>query len=126
MTVNQIILAALAPLGHPVAPDVYAGKERTYFSFNYNALGALYADDRPQYEQYLVQVHLFCPADWDSVSLRKETKHRLFCAGFTWPEETNAGGSYGEVKREGQHYVFECEIEEGVEPDGWDCVERPG
>lgn len=118
MSVNQRILETLAPLGFPVVPDLYSEKADKYITFNYTARGASFADDAPQYDICLVQVHFFCPHDFDSVETRKAIRRRLFETGFTWPEEVNATGDYRESAKEGQHYVFECEIEEGVLLDG--------
>lgn len=114
MTVNQRIMGALDPLGVPLVPDLYPGKADQYITFNYTTRGASFADDAPQFDVDLVQVHFFCPHDFDSADTRKAVRRRLFEAGFTWPEEINATGDHRESAKEGQHYVFECEIEEGV------------
>lgn len=116
MTVNERLITALEPLGYPIAPDRYTGEETVYLTFNYGVRGALFADDAPGYDVYLVQVHLFAPYGWNSVALRGQVKRRLFAAGFTWPEETDAGSA--QEQREGQHIVFECEMGEGAVPDG--------
>lgn len=119
MTVNERIKATLAPLGLPVKPDRYSGDSESYFVFNYTTMGTLFADDRPSYERYLVQVHYFCPMGANTLSTRKNVKRLLFEAGFTWPDEVNAGDSSMQKSDEDkQHIVFECEIEEGVVLDG--------
>ena len=115
MNVNQRIIRALEGLG-PVFPDVYTGPEATYFTFNYTARGALFSDDAPGYDVYFVQVHLFCPLGLDSVELRKNARLALYEAGFTWPDVVNAAdGSMEKNDADKQHFVFECEIEEGVQ-----------
>ena len=118
MTVNERSIAALSPLGYPVVPDLYTGTQTVYLTFHYSVRGAFFADDAPGYDVYLTQVHLSAPFGWDSVEARKEIKKRLFTAGFTWPEETDAGNETRAERADGQHIVFECELEEGVELDG--------
>ena len=112
MTVNERIIAALKPEGFPVKPDLYDGQEDIFYTFNFDTRGELFADDAPQCEVCLIQVHLTCPRRFDSVELRRRTVKRLFQAGFTYPEVTNASD------KDAQHYVFECEWIEGVEADG--------
>lgn len=118
MTVNERLITALEPVGHPIVPDQYTGEEAVYLTFNHGVRGALFADDAPGYDVHMVQVHLFAPYGWNSMALRAQVKRRLFSAGFTWPEETDAGSESQEAREMGQHIVFECEIEEGVVPDG--------
>lgn len=118
MSLNETIIAALSPLGYPVVPDKYTGTEPVYLTFNYSRQGALFADDMPWLDVCLVQIHLFAPYGWDSVAARREVRQRLFAAGFTWPQETDAGAGDDTEDPDGQHIVFECEIEEGVELDG--------
>ena len=114
MTVNEKILSALEPLGLPVSPDLHTGEETTYIIFNYSIRGGLFADDAPGYDIYLIQVHLMAPYGKNTVALRKEIKRALFSAGFTWPTEVDAGSKY-RSENTGQHLVFECQFEEGVE-----------
>lgn len=119
MTVNERIKKALSGFGLPVKPDRYSGDSESYFVFNYTTMGALFADDTPQYERYLVQVHYFCPMGANTLSTRKDVKRLLFEAGFTWPDEINAGDSSMQKSNGGkQHFAFECEIEEGVVLNG--------
>ena len=54
----------------------------------------------------------------NTLQTRKDVKRRLFEAGFTWPEEVNAGDGTREFDEDKQHIVFECEIAEGVVLDG--------
>lgn len=113
MTINEKIITALSPLGYPVVPDLHTGEETTYLTFNYNTLGGLFGDDAPILDLYFVQVHLMAPYGWNSVELRRQVKQRLFAAGFTWPEETDAANEY-RSENTGQHIVFECQMEEGI------------
>lgn len=109
MSIESRIIVALAPLDYKVYPNNYDGADEIYFVFNYNTFGDDYGDNRPQHEKALIQVHLFCPHEFNSVQLRKSAKLALLYAGFTYPNMTDASG------KEGQHWVFECEIAEGVE-----------
>lgn len=115
MTVNEKIITALEPLGYPVVPDLYTGEKTTYITFNYSTHGGLFANDAPGYDICLVQAHLLAPYGQNTVSLRRQIKRALFGAGFTWPAETDAGSGARKEERVGQHIVFECQIEEGVE-----------
>lgn len=104
---NERIIAALNTTD-PVKPNVYTGEATTYYTFNYNTMGANFADDAPGHERYFIQVHFVCPVNYDSVSRRVEIKNNLFDAGFTWPSMTDVSDS------DRQHWVFECEYAEGV------------
>lgn len=115
MTVNERLIAALSPLGFPVVSDLYTGDESEYITFNYATRGVLFADDAPGVESYFIQVHFLCAYDFDYVGPVNRIKRALFRAGFTWPEMVNATGDYAEAAKEGRHYVFECELAEGVD-----------
>ena len=120
MTVNERIKAALDPIGLPVKPDRYKGEAESYLIFQYSTVGDGYADDAPGFERCLIQVHYLCPAGVNSLAIRKQVKRSLFQAGFSWPEEVNAGdGAMQKNDENKQHYVFECEWLEGIE-DGAD------
>ena len=77
--------------------------------FNHNTFGDDYGNNVPQHERALIQVHLFCPHEFNSVSSRKSIKMALLGAGFTYPNMTDASD------KEGQHWVFECQSAEGVD-----------
>lgn len=107
MTINQRIIAAM-DFGVPCVPGIYKGTADEYITFNYNSMPDDFGDDAPGHEVNLVQVHYVCPVRQDSVARRKSIKQKLFAAGFTWPDMTDAKDA------DSQHYVFECEIAEGV------------
>ncbi len=109
MSVDAQIKAALSAFGDPVANAVYRGDADRYYVFNYTTIGTDYADDEPQHERYLIQVHLFAPLSENVTRRVKQTKKALLNAGFTWPETENASDD------EGRHIVFECETAEGVD-----------
>lgn len=104
MTINQRIKAAVTPLVPVCVATIYQGNEPEYCTFNYNSVPALFADDEPAHEIYLIQVHLYAPIGYDTLRLRRDIKKALHSAGMTWPTYTNASD------KDGQHHVFECEI----------------
>lgn len=118
MSINERLIAALSPLGFPVVPDLYTGEEPVYLTFNYDIVGALFAEDAPQMDRYLVQVHLFAPFGRNLVGTRRQIRRLLLQAGFTWPDVVDAGAATASEQDVGQHIVFECELEEGVMSDG--------
>lgn len=123
MTINQRIIQAVTQVVEICVPDLYEPGENepvaeVYCTFNYSSRGGLFSDDIPSFDIYMVQVHLFAPFGWNSLDTRKRIKARLFEAGFTWPTEVDAGNEYKTDDAQTQHVVFECEIEEGVDPDG--------
>lgn len=107
MSINSTLKAALDPIA-PAEADVYEGGEAVYITFGYNSLGADFGDDSPSHERFLVQVHLYAPSGYNTISKRRDIKTALAAAGATWPIYENASD------KEGQHHVFECEIIEAV------------
>lgn len=111
--VNELIVNTLKPFGDPVAfgeylpKDAKAKRER-YYTFNYSIIPTDFGDDAPAHARYLVQVHYYCPASFNSLRQVQDTQDALFEAGFTWPEVVY------DCDSEGQHIVFECEIAEGI------------
>lgn len=115
MTINQKIINALKPYGMPVVPDHYSGKEKRYIEFNlYDDKGEVFADEEPEFDVVLVQVHLFLPREEDYLKIKKQIRRSLQEAGFCYaditeivePEATNEY-PYGI-----RHLTFETEIEE--------------
>lgn len=112
MSVETKLRTALTPIEEIVKPNLYDGPETEYIVFNYDELGNMWADDRPRAILYRVMVHLYLPHGETPLTKKRRICEALFAAGATWPEVTNASD------RDGQHYVFECEMQEGNEPDG--------
>lgn len=108
MTINEVLQEALSILDVPVYPKVFEGTEDSYIVFNYNTVPIDFADDAPEHERYLIQVHFFCPLGSNSLSDAKQIREALFEAGMTWPEVSDASD------QSGQHLVFECEMAEGI------------
>lgn len=110
MTVNQILIDALSPLGIPVTPDFNGGGAKEYITFNcVDDSGAVFGDDAPILDVALMQIHYFLPLNKDYLGTRKKIRRRLFEAGFTFPEVEELTE---ETKR---HIIFECEIENNYE-----------
>lgn len=112
MTVDAALKNALDGFGFPVEKSVYMGKEKTYFTFNYATYGNNFADDAPQNETYLVQVHFFAPLGGNILKQVKNVKKALFNNDFTWAETTDA------TDENGRHIVFECETTKGTFENG--------
>lgn len=117
MTVEEKIVAALAPFGDPVeASLLYAAAQdlpQRYYTFSCSSFGTDFGDDAPGHERWLASVHYFAPLCNEDVPGRvRKTKQALYRAGFTWPRCMDAGD------QDGVHVVFECETIEGVEVDG--------
>ena len=109
MSVESKIITALNPLGYSVYPQSYNGTDTIYYVFNLGTIPDDFGDNKPRHERALIQVHLFCPFTFNSVTLRKNTKKHLSNAGFVYPYMTDASDENG------QHWVFECEIAESTD-----------
>lgn len=116
MSVEEKIVAALAPFGDPVEKSLlYAAAKDLpprYYTFSVSSRGDNFGDDEPGCEVWMVNVHFFARPNESVSRRRQQTKRALYRAGFTWPQCIDASD------QEGPHLVFECEIAEGVEPDG--------
>ena len=101
--IDEKIRSALLPFGDPVEKAIYQSTAKRYYSFNYNTIGAAYADDAPEHVRYLIQVHLFMPLKEEDLAQKEATQAALYNAGFTWPDVFDATD---EGRR---HIIFECE-----------------
>lgn len=107
MSTESRIKKILDQFGDPVENGVYHGKEKRYYAFKLTTHGDDYADDAPQHEKVLVQLHFFAPLNFNYVIRVRETKIALANGGFLWPETYDASDD------ESRHIVFETEtIEE--------------
>ena len=102
------IKAAVASTGYPCGTNVYTGTETTYFVFNYTVLPDNFADNEPQHERYLVQLHFFAPHILNTDTVRK-TIRGLIKTAFAAPTEMNASD------KTNQHYVYEFEVLDGAD-----------
>lgn len=106
MSIEASIKAAVASTGYPCAANIYTGAETTYFAFNYTILPTNYADDEPQHDKYLVQVHFYAPHVLNTATIRK-TIRGLIKTAFDAPTEMPAHDE------KNQHYVYEFEVTDG-------------
>ena len=108
MKLDQILLEALNPLLPGCAvPDRYRGEALQYIVWNYEVIGAVYAEGKPHAARYLLQVHYFLPHGDNPNVMKLRIAQALTDAGCTWPNVTNA------TDEDGQHWVFECEYTDG-------------
>ena len=108
MTIDKTIRDALLPFGDPAQKNIYTGKSRRYYTFNYDSYGECFGDDSPVSIRYAVMVHFFAPHTFDSVERISQTCTAIYNAGGTWPDVVDA------TDGDGQHFVFECEFAGGV------------
>lgn len=112
-SVDALIVSALsdiAPVWNAVKEEnENKTVEETYFVFNYSTYGADYADDDPNAERYLVQVHLYAPLASSTSGIIKQAKKALHDSGCLWPETQNASDNAG------RHIVLETEYVSGVD-----------
>lgn len=114
MTVEERLRSLLLQFGDPVENGVYHDIADRYYTFNISTQGASYADDMPQAEKYLVQVHFYAPRTYNYVKRIRETKAALAKGGFLWPEMADASDDSG------RHVVLETQYVQGVDADGDD------
>lgn len=107
-SIEERITDALTPFGDDIDPAVYMGSSKQYYTFNYNTIGADFADDAPNHERYLIQVHFFAPLGGNITARKHATQQALYTAGFTWPETLDLSDEMG------RHIVFECEEAGGI------------
>lgn len=118
-SIDSMIVTALSGIGFPIWNSLKENENSddseesgTYYVFNYSTYGVGYADDEPQGEVALIQVHLFAPLATNLTRLIRKTKASIHKAGFTWPETVNASDE------KGRHIVFEFQYVDGVDFDG--------
>lgn len=104
MSINESILAAVTPVVPEIASGSYPGDADTYCTFNYTEHPSNFGDDHPETALFDVQIHLYLPANQNSLALRREIRNNLIEQDFSPPTIYNMSDS------EGQHYVFECEF----------------
>lgn len=112
MTIEARLKKLLEAFGDPVENGAYQGKSERYYTFNISTRGTNYADDMPQDEICMVQIHFFAPRTYNYVMRIKETKVALANDGFLWPDVTDASDD------EGRHVILETAYVQGVDSDG--------
>lgn len=114
MNVNKLIIDTLKPLipnDTPTEPNIkqntYEGTSKTYVTFNYAGdRGVDFADDVPQGEQASLQIHFFCPKDFNYKNLIKQIRSALFKADFSYPKIQELYEKETQIN----HIIFECEF----------------
>ena len=115
MNIESQIIDAVAFTNLPCRYGIYEGDETTYLTFNMNGIPANFADDEPQHERWLIQLHLFAPFTTDTTALRKQIKAALLAADFSYPDQIDASNSVRDSDGTERHIVFEFEGVEGVD-----------
>ena len=103
MSINEQIKAAVKPIVPVCVPDFYTGEETEYCTFDYTEIPEEFGDDMPELIRYAIQLHYFCPLDYNSIETRQKLRRAILAADFTAPEITPAG------EENSQHFVFEFE-----------------
>lgn len=117
MSIAQQLIGAVAFTGYPCRQVSYDGPDDTYFTFNMFSTGADFGDDAPGAEIWHIQLHLFAPFTLDTTALRRQIKHALMDAGFTWASLVDASENTRVSDGTEQHIVFECECAGGLDDD---------
>ena len=89
-------------------PNTYEGTARIYATWNFNELGKLFAEGKPNAVGYLVQVHVYLPKKHPWADIKKQMCQALFKLKGTWPDIIDASD------RDGEHLVFEFDAAEGI------------
>lgn len=108
MTVEEMLLSAMAETGIPVAPLTYLGAATEYLVFTYSAAGVVFADSQPDGELYSIQLHHYLPHRASPYSTRSKIYAGLAAHGCTYPDLIPASDE------DGQHWVFEFEWVRGL------------
>ena len=108
-SIDKQLVSALLPFGYDVQRIPYTGSNKQYFAFNYSTIPMNHSDDEPEYEKYLIQVHLYAPIGAKLTSLAKQVKVALHTAGFTYPDSEDASTA------DEKHIVFETENAEPID-----------
>lgn len=115
MSIASDIAAAVSFTGYPVHQVSYDGEATTYFTLNMNAFPANFADDAPQHDRWLAQLHLFAPFTLNTTTIRRQIRNALFEAGCTYPSLVDASENTRSTDGTEQHVVFEFEVPEGID-----------
>lgn len=103
LSLESGIREAVAFTGLVCATGKYTGSASAYLVMNHSTLPTHFADDEPEDERLLVQLHLYCPTKQNTVQLRADIKRAIHEAGFSYPSTVDA------TDETGQHVVFEFE-----------------
>ena len=116
MSVGSIIKTALTKItgytSSNVVDGVYNGTATNYITFNImDSRCEVFSDNTPKLDTTAMQIHLFCPLNYDYYSDKTNIRKELVKSGFTYPIVT----TMVETDTQKRHIVFECEIQENSE-----------
>lgn len=108
MSLDERLRSLLLQFGYEVQQGVYTGKHEQYITFNYTAVPISFSDDLPEWEKYLIQIHLYCPLAANPNPLIRKIKAALVESDFTYPE------IYHDDDNKCRHSIIETEWAEEV------------
>ena len=108
MSFEERLAEAVKKVVPEAAPNVYEGQARVFATWNFNELGRLFAEGKPNAVQYLAQVHVYLPKKYPWAEIKRQMQQELFKLGGTWPDIIDASD------RDGEHLVFEFDAVEGI------------
>lgn len=117
MSIASRIIKAISFTNLPCVQVSYNGSAETYFTFNLQAIPSVFADDTPDADIWLIQLHLYAPFTQDTTKLRRQVRKAIHEAGFTYPDMTDASSGVRSSDGTEQHIVFEFEDATGVGDD---------
>lgn len=117
MSIASRIIEAVSFTKLPCVQVSYNGNEETYFTFNLQAIPSAFADDSPDADIWLIQLHLYAPFTLDTTKLRRRVRNAIHNAGFTYPDLTDASSGIRSTDGTEQHIVFEFEDATGTGDD---------
>jgi hypothetical protein len=115
VSIEEMVRGAVAFTGYPCAKTSYDGDACAYFVFRMDAIPENHADDMPQHDRWLLQLHLFAPFTQNTRALRKQLREAISDAGFTYPAMVDASETVRASDGTEQHLVFEFEVAAGVD-----------
>lgn len=112
MNANPELNEILEEFAYPYSLDHYAGEEKTYFTYNYTDERAeWFADDLAREETAYIDIHFFCPTEFDYMELKKRLSLRLEEKGFAYPDFQALINE--DTKR--RHLIFGTNITKSIE-----------
>lgn len=117
MSIASRIVNAVSFAGLPCVQVSFNGDADTYFVFNLQAVPSAFADDAPEADIWLIQLHLYAPFTLDTTKLRRKVRNAIHEAGFTYPDMQDASSGIRSTDGTEQHIVFEFEDATGVGDD---------
>ena len=112
--IAEEIKTILETIGLPVSQTTYTGNADTYIVFNFSTIPSMFADDAPQYDRYLIQIHIFAPVTQSITAIERKIKEAVFAAGYTWPSRIDASDTTRSAAGAERHIVLETETVEAM------------